>query len=362
MSQRLSDSVLPGIDLPVFSKWLNEHHPGFGEVHGVRRLTGGRSNLSFVIETTTGSYVLRRPPLGHVMQTAHDMSREFRVQRALEETSVPVPKMFFYVPADAEDNPLECEFYLMELVSGTACDDKSFNRGIEASAAHTLSLQMGTVLADLHAVEPESVGLGSFGRRGGFLRRQVKRWNKQLAASHSRDLPNAEKLGDSLLNSTPEDGGFGIVHGDYKLNNTLVNFAETGPEIAALLDWEMSTLGDPLTDLAVLGIYWRMSDLHPTTAEVFESPVERQAGYAEFGEVADAYFERLRIEPPANLPWYNALAAFKIAVIVESLHFRHISGLTVGDGFERMGEMTELLAAEGLRNLKQLKTIEGDDL
>jgi aminoglycoside phosphotransferase (APT) family kinase protein len=295
------------------------------------------------------------------MQTAHDMYREFSVQRALENTGVPVPTMYFYVAADSADNPFDCEFYLMDFVSGIACDDKSFNVGLEPSAAHALSLQMGTVLADLHAVDPESVGLGSFGRRGGFLHRQAKRWNKQLAASHSRSLPNTERLGDLLLKSSPEDGGFGIIHGDYKLNNTLVNFADGGPEVAAVLDWEMSTLGDPLTDLAVLGVYWRMADLHPTTAEVFDSPVERLAGYAEFEDVADTYFERLGRKPPANLPWYHALAAFKIAVIVESLHFRYISGMTVGDGFERMGEMTELLAAEGLRNLSLLNITERED-
>lgn len=349
----------PGLELAAFSRWLGEHQPHLGHVTGARRLTGGHSNLSFIIETETGSYVLRRPPLGHVMQTAHDMHREFRVQRALEGTVVPVPKMHFHVPADASDNPIGTEFYLMDFIAGTAFGDKSANHGLTEQGAHALSLQTGTVLADLHAIDPDTVGLSDFGRRGGFLARQAKRWNKQLDASRSRDLPMTERLGALLLESAPEDSGFRIVHGDYKLNNTLVDISGDIPKIVALLDWEMSTLGDPITDLAVLGIYWRMADIHPTTAEVFASPVDRAAGYAEFDEVADAYFARLGTTPPVNLPWYQALAAFKIAVIVESLHYRFVSGKSVGDDFERIGEMTEPLAAEGLRNLQQLDTNRG---
>lgn len=359
MTSSTTDSTHPGIDLSALSHWLTDRHPELGSISGARRLTGGHSNLSFILETEMGRYVLRRPPLGHVMQTAHDMLREYRVQQALGPTAVPVPTMHFHVPADQADNPIGSEFYVMDFVPGTAFGDKSVNAAVTTAGAHALALETGTVLADLHSIDPETVGLSDFGRRGGFLTRQAKRWNKQLVASKSRDLPNTERLGSLLLDSAPEDHSFGIIHGDYKLNNTLVNTSGEVPKIVALLDWEMSTLGDPLTDLAVLGVYWRMADIHPTTAEVFASPVDRGSGYAEFDEVAEAYFARIGANPPDNLPWYHALAAFKIAVIVESLHYRYVSGQAVGDDFERIGEMTEPLAAEGLRRFAEINGTSG---
>ncbi|MDJ1372476.1 phosphotransferase family protein [Gulosibacter molinativorax] len=347
-------SELPGLRLEEFAEWVADAHPELGRVTGARRLVGGHSNLSYIVETDNGRYVLRRPPLGHVMETAHDMRREFRVQAALGGTPVPVPQTRFYAAADTRNTGVDTEFYVMDFVEGTPFGDASVNADLSPATAHELSLETGRVLAHLHEVGPAEVGLADFGKPGGFLVRQANRWNKQLVASESREVPDTRRLGELLAASAPEDSGSAILHGDYKLNNTLVDLTGAMPRIAALLDWEMSTLGDPLTDLAVLGIYWRMSEIHPTTAEAFASPVDFSAGYASFGEVSAAYFAARSIPEPPHMPWYHALAAFKIAVITESLHYRFVTGQTVGDDFARMGEMTEPIAAEGLRAFSAL--------
>ncbi|MGO1542786.1 MAG: phosphotransferase family protein [Gulosibacter sp.] len=345
---------LPGLETDRFARWLESAHPELGAVVGAKRLTGGHSNLSYLLDTETGQYVLRRPPLGHVMATAHDMQREFRVQAALHDTSVPVPRMHFHEPADSAGTGVDTEFYVMDFVEGTPFGDKSVNAGLTAAAAHSLSLETGRVLARLHSIRPDAVGLADFGRPSGFLARQAKRWNLQREASRSREIPNTERLGELLGSTAPEDSDSAILHGDYKLNNALVDTTAPIPRIAGLLDWEMSALGDPLTDLAVLGVYWRMAEIHPTTAEAFATPVDIAAGYASFDEVSAAYFDERGIAEPENMPWYHALAAFKIAVITESLHYRFVTGKAVGDDFARMGAMTEPIAAEGLRQFETL--------
>lgn len=348
---------LPGLDSDQFAAWARSVHPELGGITEIKPLTGGHSNLSYVMTTEVGRFVLRRPPLGHVMKTAHDMRREFRVQAALAGSNVPVPKMMFFVDAGTPNTGVDTDFYVMEFIAGIPFTDTSVNENLTPAQAHELSLETGRVLARLHDIDPKSVGLEDFGRPAGFLARQAKRWNQQLVASHSRALPKTERLGQLLLESAPEDSGSSILHGDYKLNNALVEVADETPIITALLDWEMSTLGDPLTDLAVLGVYWRMAEIYPEMAEAFDSPVDFAAGYASFDALETAYFEERKIAKPNNMPWYHALAAFKIAVITESLHYRYVTGLTVGDDFENKGNMTEPIAAEGLRQFEELNEI-----
>jgi aminoglycoside phosphotransferase (APT) family kinase protein len=287
-----------------------------------RLIAGGRSNLTYVVSDGTRDWVLRRPPLGHVLATAHDMGREYRVMTALAGTRVPVPRT--YVLCD-DPAVLGAPFYLMERVHGTVHRSPD---ELDPGRAAAISASLVDVLADLHAVDPADVGLSDFGRPDGFLERQVRRWGKQLDASRSRDLVGAAELREALAASVPVTQGHAIVHGDYKLDNLMIGAADG---VVAVLDWEMATLGDPLCDVGLLHVYWDLA----------ESPVMPPVR-----DVLDRYAAR-SCRDLSPLPWYQALGCFKLAVISEGIHYRFLRGQTVGEGFETIGDRVEPLIAHG---------------
>ncbi|MGW6174205.1 phosphotransferase family protein [Arthrobacter sp. NPDC055138] len=340
---------LPGLEMDRFSNWLQRNHPGLGIPRSARLLTGGRSNLTYSIDCGSAQLVLRRPPLGHVMETAHDMSREYTVQQALQVTEFPVPRMHLIHDDRNGEAGIGSWFYIMDQVAGLPFERRADNNGFSPQQLDELSRKMARTLATLHGTNPREIGLEDFGRPEGYLERQVRRWTKQLAASSSRALPELEDLATRLA-SPPESSGVAIVHGDYKLNNALVDVSGKHLRVAAILDWEMSTLGDPLADLALFGLYWQMPYLDPVTAAVFESPVDYGLGYPDFDALLAEYSAARGIEIP-DLTWHLAFAAFKTGVITESIHFRHLGGGTVGEGFERIGEMSLPLARAGHRFL-----------
>jgi aminoglycoside phosphotransferase (APT) family kinase protein len=212
-----------------------------------------------------------------------------------------------------------------------------------------VSLELAGILAELHAVDAERVGLGDFGRGEGFLDRQLRTWHRQYDASRSRDLPTLDRLQNSLRERMPDSARSTIVHGDYRLDNAIIRGAGDTARIAAILDWEMSTIGDPLVDLGMLGLYWNVGAL-PGAAGALPSAIDPAAGYPSFDELVDAYAARAGIAVP-DLSWYGAFAAYKLGVIAEGIHFRFSRGETVGAGFDRIGALVEPIAGEGLRQL-----------
>lgn len=346
------------LDEETFRAWSAEHLPELGSVDGVRLLTGGQSNITIAFDSEAGPMVLRRPPLGHVMESAHDMGREYRVLQGLHGTSVPTPAPVHYSTEPA--GGVDAEFYIMTMAEGFALTDGQADARLSATDRTTLSRSLATTLAEIHAVDIRQPALVDLGRPGGFRERQVRRWNRQLEASRSRELPATEELGRLLAEGSPAvPGQEALVHGDYKFNNTLVLPSSGGvpARITAVLDWEMAALGDPLTDLAVLGIYWDMPSYDEATAAHFETPVRPGVGYPSFAELVEHYTRRAdelgRPDPVAGLDWYLALAAFKIAVIVESLHFRYSHGLAIGEDSKHAGTMTEPIARVGLDHLRR---------
>jgi aminoglycoside phosphotransferase (APT) family kinase protein len=203
------------------------------------------------------------------------------------------------------------------------------------------------VLAALHAVDPDAVGLSDFGRPSGFLERQVRRWGQQLEGSKTQDRPHAEELHQRLTSSLPaEDPSvLGIVHGDYRLDNCLV-----GPddEIRAVVDWEMATLGDTRTDLALMLVYDQLSE---SAGGDIVSDVAKAAGYPSRPAQLAAYASASGREP-GDMGWHMGLAYFKLAVILEGIHYRFLKGQTVGEGFDRIGEGFDLIVAAGLAELE----------
>ncbi|GAA2682810.1 phosphotransferase family protein [Actinoplanes palleronii] len=300
---------------------------------------GGRSNLTYAVTDGTNRWVLRRPPLGHVLPTAHDMVREHKVLAALSAAGFPVPAP---VRLCTDTEVIGAPFYLMEHVDGTIYRDVAHLEKIDIGS---LTLTLVDTLADLHALVPAEIGLGDFGKAEGFNARQVRRWKQQLDASRSRDLSGIEELHARLAADIPAGGPGAVVHGDFRLDNVLI-----GPdlEVNAVLDWEMSTLGDPLSDLALMLVYagrpLLIKDGRPF------APIDLP-GHPSLDEMATRYAQRSGRDV-GDLHWYVGFAAFKLAVILEGVHYRYTKGQTVGAGFDTVGAMVPDLIEQGHRALE----------
>ncbi len=330
----------PAIVGPYLAKVLDE--PGWA-VPTVTLIAGGKSNLTYRVDSPAGSLVLRRPPLGQILPTAHDMGREYRVMSGLGGTDVPVPQMLhFCTDADVLGQP----FYVMERVEGHIVTT-ALPEGYAATPSDRTVLSNGLVdvLARLHAVDYVAAGLGEFGRPEGYLSRQVARWSKQWDATRLEGLEVVDALAASLTAQLPTTQRHTIVHGDYRLDNTMLHPTEVG-RINAVLDWEMSTLGDPLADLGILLVYWAQEsdpDLRKQGAPV--GAVTSLPGFLTRDEVATGYAERTGLSVDA-LPWYVAFGFFKLAVVCAGIAMRVKFGAMVGEGFdgfeERVAPLVEL--------------------
>jgi len=345
MTERPADP--PGLDVARLEAWLRRERPevlGDGPL-SAQVIAGGRSNLTYRVDGGARPLVVRRPPLGHVQTTAHDMAREHRVLTALAGSRVPVPPTVALV--DDPEAGTGTVFYVMDLVDGVVLADPAQNAAYAPDALRAVSLELATLLAELHAIAPADVGLADLGRSDGYLDRQLTRWRTQLDGSRSRPVPSLDDLQDRLAERVPTTRRSSIVHGDYRLDNALVG--GDVPHVTAILDWEMATLGDSAVDIGMLGLYWHIRDV-AGAGGVAPSAVDPSAGYPEFDELVDAYSARLGSSVP-ELGWYRAFAAYKLAVILEGIHFRFLAGGTVGEGFDRIGALVTPLADEGRAQL-----------
>lgn len=334
---------VPGLDLDRLGAWLAAHVPGAGSVLTASLIAGGKSNLTYVVSDGEQEWIVRRPPLGHVLATAHDMAREYRVMTALHDTPVPVPATYgLCTDVDVVGAP----FYVMERVVGTPYRTAAELKALGPERTRTISERLVDTLGILHQVDPEAVGLGDFGRAEGYLARQVARWKKQLDASHNRDLPAAEELYARLAADVPVESGVGIVHGDFRLDNLLVDDHDRP---TAVLDWEMATLGDPLADLALMLMYHRLGEVTggETVTDASTAP-----GFLGEDEVI-ARYGSLTGRDMTDFGFYLGLAAYKLAAILEGIHFRYLHGQTLGEGFDRIGEAIFPLLDAGLTAIKE---------
>ena len=334
---------VPGLDLVAFRRWYDEQRPGeiAGELRG-QVIAGGRSNLTYEVTDGTSWWIVRRPPLGHVQATAHDMGREYTAMSALAETAVPVPRTYAHC---ADPEVLGAPFYVMERVAGTAYRSVAQLAPLGPERTAAIAGRMIDVLASLHAVDPASVGLAEFGRPEGFLGRQVRRWGQQLEGSKTQDRPAADELHRLLTERVPDDETarpyVGIVHGDYRLDNLLTGDDD---QIKAVVDWEMATLGDTRTDLALLLVYDRLASL-PAAGLV--SDVSLAPGYPSAGQHLRQY-AAVSGRDLGDMGFHLGLAYFKLAVILEGISFRFLQGQTVGEGFDKIGAGFDPLVEAGL--------------
>lgn len=339
----MSVSELPGVDLAALTSWLDATKPGLraGGLSGAV-IAGGKSNLTYRITDGTSTWALRRPPLAHVLPTAHDMVREWRVISALQGTSVPVAAAI----ALCEDKDvLGAQFYLMGFVDGVVFDQAGvLDRISPEIATRSCELLMDT-LVDLHEVDPAAVGLADFGRPEGFLARQVRRWTQQWEASETQPRAELARTVERLNARMPDQSAPSIVHGDYRLTNVM--FAPGFDRIAAVVDWEMATLGDPLTDVGLLVVY---QDLAAESDSVM--PLMRpQDGFLTTEQMVQRYAQRSPRDL-IHLDWYTAFGYFKLAVVSEGIHNRYLAGKTVGEGFGHFGDSVPRLLNNALDLLR----------
>jgi aminoglycoside phosphotransferase (APT) family kinase protein len=327
-----------GIDRDGVEAWFAEHVPGVQLPLSFDRISGGHSNLTYgVRDAGSGRWALRRPPLGKRLGSAHDMGREHRVVSALAPTPVPVaPIAGFCEDESVNDAP----FYVMEFVEGPIL------RGLaEASAfpdeadRKAIGERVVDTLVEIHAVDPDAAGLGELGRKEDYVARQLHRWQGQWEKSKTRELPAVDAVHERLAERIPEQGPATIVHGDYRLDNMILT---PGGEVAAVVDWELCTLGDPLADVGLLMVYW------PEAGEelvALGQPATLAPGFPKREQLKARYAERSGRDL-SQLDFFIALGYWKLAIILEGVYARYAAGGygKVDPGIEAFARLVERLA------------------
>lgn len=308
-------------------------------------LTGGRSNPTYIIDDGAQSWVLRRPPYGLVLETAHDMAREYRVISALSGSIVPVPQPIVL----CEDRSvIGSPFYVMERIDGMAIGSRDDAQALEPHERRELAETFVRTFAALHSVDPAAVGLADWGRPDGYLERQLRRWSRQWKQAHSRPRSSVDETLRLLERHRPVTRFTGIVHGDVKLDNLMVDRSQPARALG-LLDWEMSTLGDTLADVGLLWTFWDdpTRPHNPLTRGITDLP-----GFPTADEMVQLYAAERSIDV-ADVMWYAALADLKIAIILEQIHVRALSGQTV-EGIDDVGAMVDPLLDRALNAIRSV--------
>jgi len=347
----LADDAVEGIDRGPVSEWLAAHVDGATPPFTFDLIAGGRSNLTFRVTDAAGhAYALRRPPVSHVLATAHDMAREHTVISALQPTGVPVPRTLgLCTDADVNGAP----FYVMSFVEGHILRDEAASSQVsEAVRAHASDSLVDT-LARLHAVDVDAVGLGEFARKEGYIARQLKRWHGQFEKSTLDGRPGPaviDRAWEELSARIPDQQGATIVHGDYRLDNTVLDDAG---DVIAILDWEICTLGDPLADLGLLLVYWAEADddnqavlgVAPTALPGFATRDQLVARYAAASG-----------RDVSSVPYYQAFGIWKLACILQGVYVRYAGGAAAGDrtGVDQFADGVRRLGERALADVEAL--------
>jgi hypothetical protein len=337
-----------GIDIAPVTAWLESNIPGAVAPFTFDLIAGGRSNLTFRVTGADGTqFVLRRPPLGHVLATAHDMAREHRIIAAVGQTNVPVPPALGVCTDDAVNG---APFYVMAFVDGVVLDSPDKAAAMSADAKVAASHHLIDVLADLHAVDVDAVGLGDLAKREGYIERQVKRWSTQWDNSKTRELPAIDEVARRLRDRLPVQQGVSIAHGDFRFGNCLTDI--TSGRIAAVLDWELCTLGDPLADVGYVGVYWYDGDASIQRAN---DPTPA-GGFATYSDLLERYATRTGRDL-SDIDYYIAFGCWRLAVISEGVYARYLHGAMGhqdGVDLESFKTGTEGLAERALAAVRRM--------
>ncbi len=319
-------------DVQALHAYLQQHVPQAESPLELWQFSGGHANLTYLLRLGEYEWVLRRPPLGPTLPTAHDMRREFRILSALASTTVPIPRPVLF----CEDTTvLGAPFYLMERRHGVVIRDAiPAAIGADLGKRRQASLAAVDTLARLHAVDWRSLGLSDFGRPTGYLERQLQRWPAQWERSKTRALPALERTLTWLQQHVPPSLPSTIVHGDYKLDNLMFD-AQDPARVVAIFDWEMSTLGDPLADLGWLLSYWPQAGDSPTRLEAWHA-LTAEPGFLQRQELV-ARYEAQTQRRAQGILFYEIFGLYKNAVILEGIYSRYVTGQTRDERFADFG-------------------------
>jgi len=333
--------VPDGIDREGVEGWFREHVPGVEPPLEFETISGGRSNLTYAVTDSCGRrWALRRPPLGKRLASAHDMAREQRVVSALAPTEVPVPRVVGLCEDEAVNG---APFYVMDFLDGPILRARAdAERFPHPADRRRIGEQVIETLVAIHALDPDAVGLGDLAKRDGYVARQLRRWQGQWEGSKTRDMPLIDEVGGRLAARVPDQGPATLVHGDYRLDNMILT---EGGEIAAVVDWELCTLGDPLADVGLLLVYW--AEEGDELIPLFE-PATMAPGFPRRSEVRDLYAERSGRDL-SEIDFYVALGYWKLAIILEGVYSRYSAGQYGGsaeadEGLRRFVEVVGRLA------------------
>ena len=336
-----------GFDEGALNEWLTAHVDGFANLRDVVKFGDGQSNPTYRLDADSGTYVLRAKPPGELLKSAHAVDREYRVMSALAETPVAVPKMLALAE---EDSPIGRMFFVMEHCDGRILWDPSLPEIDNPERSGIYEAQNAT-LAALHDVDPEAVGLGDFGKPGDYFARQTNRLAQQYEASEvDRNAQMHELIAWLPANLPEDDGQVSIVHGDYRIDNMI--FRNDKPEVMAILDWELSTLGHPLADLAYQCMQWRlpnagtMRGLAGVDRKALRIPTE--------DEYVARYCERRSVTKPDNWPFYIAFCFFRLAAILQGVYKRALDGNASNpERGIKMATAIPLLAGAAMQEVKK---------
>ncbi|MHB1710951.1 MAG: phosphotransferase family protein [Acidimicrobiales bacterium] len=350
-TDQVSGDPVEGIDAPAVSTWIASTVQGAAPPFTFELIAGGRSNLTYrVTDAADRSMALRRPPVSHVLPTAHDMRREHTVISALGGTAVPVPRTLGLCLDDTVNG---APFYLMSFVEGHIVRDEAAAAELRETSRTHAGHSLIDTLAALHTVDVETVGLGEFGRRDGYIARQLKRWHAQFAQSTLDGVAGPaviDRVHQLLAAQIPEQQTTGIVHGDYRLDNTVL---DDDGNVAAILDWEICTLGDPLADLGLLMVYW--AEAGDSDVALLGVAPTSLPGFATRAELLGRYASASGLDV-SGISYYKAFGLWKLACILQGVYVRYAGGATAGDrsGVDQFASHVGKLGERALAEVESL--------
>jgi aminoglycoside phosphotransferase (APT) family kinase protein len=325
------------IDLARLNRYLSHAAPSVGAVESLEQFDGGQSNPTFLLRTTSGQFVLRRKPTGALLPSAHAVDREFRVISALRNTDVPVPKTHCYC---GDDSIIGTAFYIMEYVDGVIFTQSHLPNLTTAQRSRVYD-ELNRVIAALHSIDPEAVGLADFGKAGNFVARQIDRWTRQYRASETESIEAMEQLIDWLPRHVPQDEAPRIIHGDFRLGNVI--FDRDDLSVLAVLDWELATLGNPLADFAYTCMAWRMPhELRKTAGADLEA-----LGIPTEAQFVAQYCARTGRQSIPDFDFYVAFNMFRFAAILQGVAARALQGNASSTTALETGRMARPVAEAG---------------
>ena len=336
-------AVRAGEELPLdaLNAWLADAAPEVGRVSAVEQFPGGFSNLTYLLRSANGEFVLRRPPRGVGAGPAHDMGREARILSVCELRGIPAPRVI--IGCD-DASVIGAPFYVMERMRGVILRGSSAPAGYDAAAFATLGERFLDTLIAIHGATPSDPVVGGLGRPMGYVSRQVVGWTERWQTSRTDVVPSVEQLAAWLDEHQPGESGACLIHNDFKYDNLVLDPKQPG-KIVAVLDWEMATLGDPLLDVGTTLAYWIEADDHPAF-KALGLGITALPGNLTRAQLWERYLKKSgRAQRPVT--WYHAFGVFKVSVIAQQIYVRYRKGLTSDDRFAKLGEVVRLLGEFG---------------